>query len=69
MNSEKYARLTVVLDLPTDRALRRIAQLTDQGVSAVVRELLSGTAETMAATLEIALSSGEYLKERDTTNG
>jgi hypothetical protein len=59
MNSDKLARLTVVLDVGTDRALRRIAELTNQGVSSVVRELLSGPAEAMVSILDVALSSGD----------
>lgn len=50
MNREKYARLTVVVDLRTDKALRYLSQVTDRGVSEIVRELISEPAAAMADT-------------------
>jgi hypothetical protein len=57
MNKEKYARLTVVLDLPTDAAIRRIANMTDQSVSNIVRDLISEPAMILATSLEGVLAS------------
>lgn len=51
MNKEKYARLTVVVDLQTDRALRYLAEQTDTGVSQIVRGLIAEPAAAMADAL------------------
>lgn len=57
MNKEKYARLTIVLDRRTDRALRYVSELTDTGVSELVRELISVPAAAMADMLSAAVSA------------
>lgn len=69
MNKEKYARMTVVLDVETDRALRCIALLTERGVSEVVRELVSEPALALAEGLSgasFALSADPNLSIDDT---
>lgn len=52
MNKEKYARLTVVLPVETDRTLRRFASATDQGLSEVVRDLLEQPVAMIAGALD-----------------
>lgn len=68
MNKE-LRRLTVVLDVKTDRALRYIAQATDQGLSEVVRELISEPAWAYADMLDMvdrARTTGELKAVDDT---
>lgn len=57
MNKNLHARLTVVLDLETDRALRRISAITNQTVSSIVREIISEPAKVVASALDAALDA------------
>jgi hypothetical protein len=57
MNKEKYARLTVVLDLKTDRAIRYVSAITETGVSELVRGLISVPAVAMADALSAAVEA------------
>ena len=69
MNKEKYARLTIVLDQKTDRALRFISEQTDTGLSELVRELISEPAHAMADVLSSvsgARTPGEVKAAADT---
>jgi hypothetical protein len=69
MNKQKYARLTVVLDVKTDRALRCISLLTDRGVSEVVRELISEPAIVLAEAMSGAafdMSANRHMSVEDT---
>lgn len=57
MNKEKYARLCIVLDHETDRALRFVAAAAETGVSALVRELITVPALAMADAMGAAIAA------------
>ncbi len=57
MNKEKYARVCVVLDLETDRALRHISAVTHHGISEIVRELIAEPVGVLSRTLAAAESA------------
>ncbi len=51
MDTEKYSRVSLVLDTRTNRALRYIAAFTERSVSEVARELLGEPAAAVADSL------------------
>jgi hypothetical protein len=64
MNKEKYARLTVVVDLRTDKALRYLSAQTDIGISEIVRELIAEPAAAMADALSGVMSHPDGISQK-----